>query len=90
MKKIINDLEYENSLLERIMKHDGKWRHKNERLYKVLYIANTKANKTSLNTEYPLTVVYTDDNNNIWAKSPKMFLANRIEEPPKDSKNSLN
>lgn len=43
----------------------SKWLHKNGNLYVVLCVANTAA---QMPDEYPVTVVYQDRNDVIWAR----------------------
>ena len=64
-------------IIERIAKCH-KWLHKNGKIYKVLYIANIYA-KQEDRSEYPVMVVYTDESNVVWSKTPEEFIRSRTE-----------
>lgn len=52
------------------------WKHKNGKIYRVMYIANENADEDRRD-EYPLMVVYCSDDGVVWAKSVEGFLRSR-------------
>lgn len=66
-----------DNILSRISKCK-KWLHKNGRIYEVMHIANIDAKETERD-EYPLMIVYKDDNGVVWSKTPEAFIRSRIE-----------
>ena len=54
-----------------IPKINSEWYHKGtDKKYTVIVVANENATKK----DYPIIVVYRDDNDNIWAKDLKRFM----------------
>lgn len=48
-----------------IPKIGSKWKHKSGKIYEVVTVSNLKATKS----DYPITVVYKDDNEDIWSRT---------------------
>jgi hypothetical protein len=44
---------------------NSKWKHKSGKTYTVLMITNENATKQ----DYPITVVYKDNENNVWSRT---------------------
>lgn len=68
----------EMDLIRRIVNHQGRWLHKNGKIYTVIHISNLFA-EPDKREEYPIQVSYRGEDGKIWSKSPEAFLLSRTE-----------